>query len=168
VAEDRRIALAALAVAALVPIATVLATTTHDSKRLYAEQVQVDRAELREVLDDAATSLNVILANFSELSQLVPQLTFGDARRDKALANLARGSRSYIRVSIRLGRHASAAQEMKKALDAAFVVYGGLVRRDKAGESPVQQGRDMEAYIRLSERFVDAAHRAVGSKLEIE
>jgi hypothetical protein len=57
---------------------------------------------------------------------------------------------------------------MKKALDAAFVVYRGLVGRDKDGESPVQQGRDMEAYVRFSERFVDAAYRAARSKVEID
>ena len=52
-AEDRRIALAALAVTAVVGIAaptgTVLATNAHDSHRLKSEQKQSDRQELRRV-----------------------------------------------------------------------------------------------------------------------
>jgi hypothetical protein len=94
-AEDRRIAFAALAVAAVVPIVTLWASTKHDSNRLHAEQVQVDRAELREVLDDAATALNLILVNFNELLQLGPQDAVNGARRDKVVvANLARVARA--------------------------------------------------------------------------
>ena len=156
VAEDRRIALAALAVAAVVPIVTLLTTTRHDSNRLHAEQVQGDRAELREVLDEAATALNLIAVDFNKLLQLGPK---SQGLRDKVLAGIARGARSYTRVAIRLGPGASATREMKKAVDAASAVNRGLVQgRDVS--------RDIEAYVRQSGRFVEAAYRAARSTIE--
>ena len=108
-AEDRRVALAALAVTAVVgvgaPVGTVIATNRHDDRRLHLEAVRTDRPELRKVLDQAAARLYTVGTRFEEVAsrrQRIAQVGAAAVFRPlKGQLDLL--AQEYSRVSIRLG-----------------------------------------------------------------
>lgn len=185
-AEDRRIALAALAVAAVVPIATLIFSNKHDSNRLRAEQVQADRAELRDVLDDAAATLYVMRTDFDRALTRFEE-TLGTVRGEIPMQNrmlvvvdrpLQRplddlGQRE-VRVAIRLGRGAPAARSMNDTLVAAETVrerIRDLISVASVSRPPTEMTsagdivkRALARFSERTRRFIDAAHGVVRSK----
>lgn len=169
--QDKRIALAALAVTAIVgvgaPFATVLATNAHDDHRFRAEQVQSDRAELRSVLDEAAAALDLL---DGQLTVAVADQEGELGREPHSPLRLPRQSvnrlqrrldaavRRYNSVAIRLGRAALATGLMDNALRTAGDLVSSLRLRV---QPPVTSGGYsglVRLYHRLSARFVDAAN----------
>ena len=132
VAEDRRIALAALAVAAVVPIATLFFGNLHDSNQFHAQQVQADRIELREVLDAAAGSLSVTRTRLDDARRRLRAIVtstndLGSSLEDRLTTSVIDPlqkpidalSQSHYRVVIRLGSDSVAARRMARAVKAA-------------------------------------------------
>jgi hypothetical protein len=169
VAEDRRIALAALAVTAIIGVAAPLAAIWHDSNRLHAEQAQSDRVELRKVLDDAAGAL-YILGTRLQTARPGTQLDRGSSLQHR-IDGLAR---LYNRVAIRLGRGAPAAKEMKRGLAEAADAYlafrrlGSVLTSSKLDDQAAQQlASDFASttvrYTREVDRFIDQANRVARS-----
>jgi hypothetical protein len=181
-AQDRRVELAALTVAAIVglgaPFGTVLATNSHDSNRLHAEQAQSDRAELRKVLDDAATSLLVARVRFDDVLPdgflIDPVIDRGallkplpDSTLQPLQEHLFDVARQYNRVAIRLGIRAPLAKQMRTAFDAASKAYG-LLRKGRSsravGAHTQNEVRNAIAdYVDQANRFIDIANRVARS-----
>lgn len=176
-AEDRRVALAALAVTAVVgvaaPLGTILATNSHDSRRLRMEQAQTDRMELRAVLDRAASSLDVAGRRLGVALTQRRRLTL--AQFVPLQAQLDDVTQAHNRVAIRLGRHTPASRRMRDALLGASAVYdalfAGWLRQHAGGPLPVGSSRNavvdrLDRFDRLTDRFVDAAHDVARARLE--
>jgi hypothetical protein len=182
VAEDKRIALAALAVTAVVgvgaPVGTLIASNAHDSSRLHDEQIRADRVAIRRVLEDAAAALYIgsgrfddalhvplILANRRSSTLQFERLP---NRRLKPIATeLTRQTQELSRLTIRLGREHPATMAMIEAVHVAAALYGEI-RREPSGSPSIQAPTvtadnvrlTLEQYERATERFVDAAHEA--------
>jgi hypothetical protein len=176
-AEDRRIALAALAVTAVVgvgaPIGTVMVTSEHDSNRLRAEQAQADRTELRGVLDSAATRLDVLEARFYDAMyerasrsepDLVPARKYRNrrevepvARRLEALIDTLR--QDYNRIAIRVGVNAPVAKRMLDAIHNADHVVELFARSPLDAELHVEMQQASDLFSEQRVRFVSAANR---------
>ena len=179
-AEDRRIALAALAVTAIVgiagPFGTVIVTNNHDDNRARAERVDADRVELRAVLEETARVLTVAGARFHGVR---PTRRISDANArtqiDQVKTQIPSIQQQYNRVAIRLGREAPVAQQLFRALEAAAALgprIDALVRRtrrDLVGgfdNAVARYNVALRRYARARKKFVDAAHRVARSTLE--
>ena len=170
-AEDRRIALAALAVTAIIGVTSPLIASMHDSSRLRSEQAQADRTELRGVLDRAASSLDQARVRFHEswaAMRLGRSVSF-ESRASDFNRQLTVLGQSYNRVAIRLGPGSRAAQRMKLARDAARRVVSELLRERSRSNARSVVGRVRGRFDALQARtneFVSAASRVAGSTLE--
>lgn len=177
--EDRRIALAALAVTAIVgiaaPLGAVLLTDANENNRIHAEHAQADRAELREVLDDAATALSVGSYRFRQESYREAR---APASHDPVRANrrlqpeVERLERHYNRVAIRLGRDADATRRMNDALAVAYEIVAQQATKSQQswvshpGRNIAEFGRAVNEYEKSTGRFIDAANRVAHSTMD--
>ena len=183
-AEDRRIALAALAVTAVVgvgaPIGTVIVTNEHDTNRLRAEQAQADRTELRGVLDSSATRLDLLEARFYDAMygrasrsepDFVPARTYRNQQEAQPVARRLEGlidtlRQDYNRIAIRLGADAPVANRMLDAIRSADHVVELFARSplDSDGFVAMQKASDLFSEQRM--RFVSAANRVARAATE--
>lgn len=169
---ESRVAVVAIVVSGLVSVATLIATTNHDSSRLHAEQVQADRTELRKVLDNASGTLSVAAARFRRLnisSYPRPRSYLFGRQLKQVEEQIDRISRRSDRVAIRLGRAAPAAKQLAKARDAAnhvrdLYIHVVAARTEKGVESAADALLTAAlGYEDQVDRFVNEAHRIARS-----
>jgi hypothetical protein len=155
----------------------VIATNSHDSHRLRQEQAQLDRTELRMLLDHAATALYVTEQRAELVVADRGYLSFTDKRpsaRDQRMGRQSLGviakqvgtlTKDYNRLAIRLGRKEPVVTRLSESLTSAnAILFDGKLAPGNRGFTTELLGV-YGRFFGLVGRFVDAANRIAHSTL---